>query len=178
MGRCEGKGDRVNSQRARDQPKAGAEHPKPSFSEQAQKMMLTRVSQHVQHPKLPGILSLDLDLFSPGHMGVSNSLGLIVWRSHAHRWHEPKDTALGLTARKKKVVKLTLAGEDPGPHMWEAIPWPFFLGASENRKGGKTNSGLWDSKMQLSRLPTALCCSPHGAWEVRSSCPLRVTCLL
>lgn len=61
---------------------------------------------------------LDLALLSPGYRNESNFLGLIVWRP------------------------LTLAVKDPGVPMWEAIPRPSFLGTGENRKGGKTNSGL------------------------------------
>lgn len=72
---------------------------------------------------------------------MSHLLGLIVWRIHVHLWHET-NTRLGLIAREEDVVKLALAVKDPGAPLWEAIPRPPFLGTGENRKGGKTNSGL------------------------------------
>lgn len=100
------------------------------------------LSQHVQHPKSPGIISLNLALFSPGHVGVSNFLGLKACRIHVHLWHQTKYTGLGLRTRKKDVVRWPLAVKDSGVHMWEAIPGALFLGTGENRKGGKTNSGL------------------------------------
>lgn len=85
---------------------------------------------------------MDLALLSPGYESVSKFLGLRVWRIHVHLWHETKNTRLGLTAREEDVVKWALAVKDPGGPMWEAIPRPPFLGTGENRKGGKTNSGL------------------------------------
>lgn len=73
---------------------------------------------------------------------MSNFLGVKACRIHVHLWHRTKYTGLGLTTRKKDVVRWPLAVKDSGVHMWEAIPGALFLGTGENRKGGKTNSGL------------------------------------
>lgn len=72
--------------------------------------------------RLPESITLGLALFSPGYVGVSNGLGLRVWRIHVHLWHQTENTGLGFTARENHVVKWTLAVKDPGARVWEAIP--------------------------------------------------------
>lgn len=74
-------------------------------------------------------------------MGVSDFLGLKIWRIHVDLWRQTKNRELVLTAREKYVT-LALTVKDPGTHMWEAIPRSSFLGTGENREVGKTNSSL------------------------------------
>lgn len=106
------------------------------------------LSQRIQNPKLSSTISLGLELFSPSYVGVSDFLGLKIWRIHVDLWRQTKNRELVLTAREKYVT-LALTVKDPGTHMWEAIPRSSFLGTGENREVGKTNSSLWESKMQL-----------------------------
>lgn len=114
------------------------------------------ISQHVQDPKSPGIIFSGLALFSPGYVGVSNSLGLIVWRIHVHLWHQTENTELGLTAREKDVVRLVLAVKDQGLLCGKPFPGsPSRRWGAQERRGDKQQLREHTAQWQGPGFPAA-----------------------